>query len=119
MGKAVRQYRLFFRRWGLLALALFVVSALVYFWQLRESPMPLQRNTDTDQSLQRVSGIVRTHRDPVISSHIPAYYLMAIRHSLEATPLRRAELMFQKEEDGIDESLVLLDKVIVVPKKFT
>ena len=51
------------------------------------------------------------------SSDIPAYDVSAIRQALETTPLHQTELVAVNQEDrAIDESLVVMNKVIVVPK---
>lgn len=53
-----------------------------------------------------------------LKSQIPVFHLAAKRQILEAVPLRRAELlvMGQNDEDNQNASMVVMDKVIVMPK---
>lgn len=56
--------------------------------------------------------------EPLLVSKIPVYYIMAIRQTVEPMSVRRVELTLTSEDDEdvkINESLVLLDKVIVIP----
>ncbi len=55
--------------------------------------------------------------DPVLSSDIPAYHASATRQEVQPTPLRRIELAALDDEDSrLNESLVVVDKVVVAPK---
>jgi len=50
-------------------------------------------------------------------SDIPAYQDSALRQAIQATPLRRTDLVAVNEEDNtLDDSMVVMDKIVVIPK---
>ncbi len=54
--------------------------------------------------------------EPTLQSKIPALYVAAIRQELQSIPLRKSDLAVVNEMDPApDLSLVVLDKVIVIP----
>lgn len=54
--------------------------------------------------------------EPKLHSEIPAFYVAAIRQALEFTSLRKsAWVTANEQESALDLSLVVLDKVIVIP----
>ncbi len=65
----------------------------------------------------KMQSIADVQIDPALSSGIPAYTVAAARQTLQATSLRRVGLAVKDEEDNtLDESLVVMDKVVVAPK---
>jgi DamX protein len=101
-----------FRHLGIAAGVFFAVSGLVY--------VGLSNNVQ-----QAPEQLVRLEPQPVpelslesgMSSDIPAYTVAASRQALEVTSLRRVELGVSEDEDGApDESMAVVDKVIVAPK---
>ena len=51
-------------------------------------------------------------------SHIPFLYTAAKREQLQAIPLRMADQITLNKDHLVNESLVVMDKVIVIPKVF-
>jgi hypothetical protein len=68
-----------------------------------------------DLTLSKKSQTI--HLSEKLPSYIPAFYLGAVRQIMQPVPLRKADLMVLSEADELfDPSLVVLDKVIVIPK---
>jgi hypothetical protein len=71
----------------------------------------------------RLRGDGRSHRnypdtENSSRSYIPFLYAAAKREQLQATPLRMADQITLKTDSLFNESLVVMDKVIVIPKVF-
>ena len=95
---------------NLAAAVLLAVTVITYIWHSNYiQAVPPQVITQTPLPIPVV--------ELALSSDIPAYYVSAVRQALIATPLHLTELVAIDEQEGsIDESMVVLDKVIVAPK---
>jgi DamX protein len=64
-----------------------------------------------------ITSVQDIGEEQVFLSSIPPYDLAAVKQFMQATDLRRAEIILLREEDdAMDESMVVMDKVVVIPK---
>ncbi|GGI91124.1 SPOR domain-containing protein [Legionella impletisoli] len=125
LGQAVTpgsraQYRsTHYQRLSLIAGA--VVVALGLAFTLKPSESGLKPSSEVVMELEKPIEATRLATqvvdEPFYMSSIPSYDLAAVRQFLQPTELRRAELVVYNEEDDLsNNSLVVMDKVVVVPK---
>jgi len=108
-----------YKRLSVVASAVMAAVAVAYLWQpetfqlvpstelVRQVPKPLltARNEVSTQDL------------PNLKSEIPGWQVESVKQALEAMPLRRSELVAINDEDNtLHEDLVVMDKVVVIPK---
>ncbi len=103
------------RQVGIAAGLFLLATGGVYFWLSQDiQPPPAQ--------LANMASIMiatpEVQIEPELSSQIPGYNVAAMRQAIEATPLRRVDLTSDTNEEDTapDDSLVVMDKVIVAPK---
>lgn len=97
-------------------MAIFTLIVIASLWYLLSIQAPITPAMFVKSS--QIQSFNSQEIENVLSSHIPAYTSAADHVFLEETPLRRVQLQYVNEEDdgAYDASLVLLDKVIVIPK---
>ncbi len=97
------------------AIAIFIAAiGVVYLWlskDFQSAPVHvLSLESPTQNNLSQVQI------EPALESEIPSYTVAATRQFLEVASIRRVDLDREDEEDKLDESLVVTDKVVVAPK---
>lgn len=102
-------------RLSLVSTFVIAVISATYLWQ------PIPGTVVLDLPKQTISGkrIINQEDSLVQLSEIPAYSIRAVRQALESTQLRRAELVADNLEDSLNSTLVVMDKVVVIPKIIT
>lgn len=66
---------------------------------------------------QLVHPKVASHKpDPLLKSTIPSLYKNVARQKLFATPLYKSQQFALNDDDTLNASWVVMDKVIVIPK---
>ena len=64
-----------------------------------------------------VKNIISQQSEPLLTSEIPSLHLMAVQQRLYPTPLRRADqVAFHQEDEGLNPSWVVRDRVVFIPK---
>lgn len=122
--RTVRQARLSLSM--VLASIFFIAIGIDYAWQSRSFQSLLTTVLNQKLSFESTFGahFFACHRtsmspqiEPILISEIPFYEEGAVRLAILPTPLRRVEFLSLNEDDGAtDESLVIMDKVVVLPK---
>ena len=54
--------------------------------------------------------------EPILKSNIPSLYQNVVRQKLFATPLHKSQQVALNDDDTLNASWVVMDKVIVIPK---
>lgn len=67
-------------------------------------------------TIQRTKSIVKTEHDRRLKSEIPSFNVAATRQTLESIILRKADQVAFNSSFERLESLVVMDKVVVIPK---
>lgn len=100
--------------------AMALVATVVYIWHLQttqSSPTISIEHTAQVSAPENNVLLSRVEPAPTLFSVVAPYEVGAVRQEILATPLRRSELIALNESDETtDESMVVMDKVIVAPK---
>ena len=74
-------------------------------------------NRPTPPKVHPIKSTVTYSKPPtVLKSNIPSLYQNVARQKLFATPIYKSQQVALKDDDTLDASLVVMDKVIVIPK---
>ena len=99
-----------------IAASIALIAAAAYIWNPQDSRSTSLAQQEVAYETQE-NNILLSQIEPVLYSVVPSFEMAAVRQALQATPLRRNELIAINEEDDItDESEAVVDKVIVAPK---
>jgi DamX protein len=103
-----------------IAVSVALIAVAAYIWgpeYSRSMPMAILEQTMPSPSEMDENDMLLSQIEPVLYSIIPSFETEAVRQAILATPLRRNELVaFNEEDEVVDESEAVLDKVIVAPK---
>ena len=95
-----------------IAAGVFVTAVLIVFIILsqdfKSAPVQVAGLESRDKAIQELRV------EPILDSVVPAFTLSANRHEIQATSLRKLEL--SSAEDEVNNTTVVIDKVIVAPK---
>lgn len=97
---------------SLLASAVLALSAVAYFWQ------PSSKQLENSKPIVIVKNNPLNHRFDILTSQIPNLKNNSVMQALQSSrPLRQREITaFIGEDELTDDSMVVIDKVIVIPK---
>jgi DamX protein len=99
--------------------AMLLVTAVAYIWYAQGPHVELDQIAKSDV-VEKSVLLSQNEPAPALYSRITPYEIGAIRQEILATPLRRTDLVAMNEEDDApNESMVVMDKVIVAPKVMT
>lgn len=97
----------------------FVVVGLAsaYMWQNQALFSPsLVSQTDKKPALREITAMSKVAPvEPPLVSEIPAFYLASIRQPVQPSPLKKA-FDLDYDEDERTDNMVVMDKVLVIPK---
>ncbi len=103
-----------------IAASVALIAVAAYIWgpeYSRSIPMAILEQPIPSPSEMDENDMLLSQIEPVLYSVIPSFETEAVRQAILATPLRKNELVaFNEEDEVVDESEAVLDKVIVAPK---
>lgn len=102
------------------ALTVVFVLVMTYFWQPVEKNGEISTNTLREQAHHDELAQTTYHMEgeAPLESVLPNYEMFSKRQFVQATPLKKADLLAETEEDGVpaEAPMVVMDKVVVIPK---
>lgn len=104
------------------ALTVVFVLVMTYFWQPVEKSESGSINTSTLKEQAHHDELAQTtyhmEGEAPLESVLPNYEMFSKRQFVQATPLKKADLLAQAEEEGVpaEAPMVVMDKVVVIPK---
>ncbi|WP_165475030.1 SPOR domain-containing protein [Legionella yabuuchiae] len=116
---AAQQSKKHYQRLSLIAGAVVVALGLAFTLKPSESGLNPSSQVVVELEKPTKDSLIasKTDDEPFFMSSIPSYDLAAVRQFLQPIELRRAELVVNNEDDdSLNDSLVVMDKVVVVPK---
>ncbi|RUQ89447.1 SPOR domain-containing protein [Legionella septentrionalis] len=105
------------KRVTLVGSAIIVALGVAFFLQPQNQlPVETALALNAVQPAQETIANVKAIADPVLDSNIPRYDMASTVQYIQPAPLRRAELAFYSEEEDVNNNLVVMDKVVVIPQ---
>ena len=113
------------------AAVLIVVFGSAYLWNTNEVqsipaqnvaivlPQPMPDAANSQNSALQASAaapVTVAVEDTAFTSSVPSYTLASTRQELQATSLRRINLVQDEANLAADDSMVVMDKVVIIPK---
>lgn len=101
------------------AVAMLAIMAAYVWYTPHSRAISPERVVQTAQNEEVENQRLASEIEPILYSYIPAYEIAAVRQAILPTPLRKSDLLAINEDDDeatSDDSLVILDRVIVAPK---
>ena len=118
--RAERRHGYSLTRVGVVAGVVIAAAAVIYLGMPQKSQLPPSSelvHQTIPQPVLTVPMPPPVQAQVALTSEIPAYYESSSSQALQATPLRRVDLIAANAQDTTsDDSMVVMDKVVVIPK---
>ncbi|KTD64878.1 AAA family ATPase [Legionella spiritensis] len=109
----------FIRRFSIAASVALTGLTAGYFWQNQEQFRDMlfpsfQEVSPSPAATNNLNNKITVKKDKILVSRIPTLYQAAVRQAVQPPPLKK---MFDIQPDEDDQDLVIMDKVLVIPKE--